>query len=151
MPVEPTAGGLVGPLVIDASVAVEYLVALSLTAQAQAVFRRVVDGDVELWAPDLIYAESVSALRRLGRLKAIRPSEAEAAVRRLVQLPLTVTGTASFMTRAWELRDTVTPYDACYVALAEGVDALLITADRRLERALARRRGAMAIFLGDLD
>ena len=34
-----------------------------------------------------------------------------------------------------ELRDTITPYDACYVALAESMGAVLLTADRRLARA----------------
>jgi predicted nucleic acid-binding protein len=37
--------------------------------------------------------------------------------------------------RAWELRDTVTYYDASYVALAELLDAPLVTLDRRLAQA----------------
>jgi len=37
--------------------------------------------------------------------------------------------------RCWELRDTVSVYDAAYVALAEAVDAPLLTADRRLAAA----------------
>jgi hypothetical protein len=63
---------LAGPVIVDASVAVEYLVAFSMTRQAQALFRTSVDGDVELWAPDLLYPESVSALRRLVRVRAVR-------------------------------------------------------------------------------
>ena len=37
--------------------------------------------------------------------------------------------------RIWELRDTITPWDAAYVALAEILDVPLVTADRRLARA----------------
>lgn len=37
--------------------------------------------------------------------------------------------------RAWELRDTVTAYDAPSVALAEATGAPLITCDRRLSAA----------------
>lgn len=37
--------------------------------------------------------------------------------------------------RAWELRDNVRPYDALYVALAEALDATLVTLDGRLARA----------------
>jgi predicted nucleic acid-binding protein len=37
--------------------------------------------------------------------------------------------------RSWELRDNLTPYDAWYVALAEMLDAELVTLDRRLTRA----------------
>ena len=39
------------------------------------------------------------------------------------------------MVRAFELRDDVTAYDACYVALAEALDATLVTADARLAAA----------------
>jgi predicted nucleic acid-binding protein len=141
---------LAGPVVIDASVAVEYLVAISLTAQAEALFRSVVDQDVELWAPDLLYPESVSALRRLLRLRAIGPQAAETAVGRLSRLPLTSTGTGSLMMRAWELRQAVTPYDACYVALAEALRVPFVTADRKLIRALSNRE-IRAVYLGDLS
>ena len=39
------------------------------------------------------------------------------------------------MSRVWELRASLTPFDAAYVALAEALDAPLLTADRRLSRA----------------
>lgn len=39
------------------------------------------------------------------------------------------------LARIWELRDNLTAYDAAYVALAEALDALLLTADGPLERA----------------
>jgi predicted nucleic acid-binding protein len=34
----------------------------------------------------------------------------------------------------WRLRENLTPYAAVYVALAEALDAVLLTADRKLER-----------------
>lgn len=37
--------------------------------------------------------------------------------------------------RIFELRDNVSAYDAAYVALAEGLDAPLVTCDRRLAAA----------------
>jgi len=39
------------------------------------------------------------------------------------------------MERCWELRDNVTVYDAAYVALAELLDAPLVTADGKLAKA----------------
>ena len=39
------------------------------------------------------------------------------------------------MDRAWELRANATVYDAIYVALAELLDAPLVTADRKLAKA----------------
>jgi predicted nucleic acid-binding protein len=140
---------LAGPVIVDASVAVEYLVAFSMTRQAQALFRTSVDGDVELWAPDLLYPESVSALRRLVRVRAVRLEAAATAVRDLVQLPLTIAGTSGLAEHAWQLRDMMTPYDACYVALAHALDGPVVTADRRLARAAAAS-GGRAVFLGDL-
>ena len=40
--------------------------------------------------------------------------------------------TAPLLRRVWELRGKVTAYDACYVALAEGLECALLTADQRL-------------------
>ena len=45
---------------------------------------------------------------------------------------MSVFPTAPLLHRAWELRDNVTSYDACYVALAEALDGVLLTADLRL-------------------
>jgi predicted nucleic acid-binding protein len=39
----------------------------------------------------------------------------------------------------WELRDNLTVYDAAYVALAEAMQATLLTGDRRLAAASGPR------------
>ena len=39
--------------------------------------------------------------------------------------------------RIWDLRHNLSPYDACYVAVAEELDAPLVTTDLRLARAAA--------------
>jgi predicted nucleic acid-binding protein len=36
--------------------------------------------------------------------------------------------------RIWDLRDNLTPYDAAYIALAELLQAPLLTRDRKLTR-----------------
>jgi predicted nucleic acid-binding protein len=41
-------------------------------------------------------------------------------------------GHRMLLARAWELRDRVRTWDALYVALAEALDATLITLDERL-------------------
>jgi predicted nucleic acid-binding protein len=40
----------------------------------------------------------------------------------------------------WELRDNLMTHDAVYVALAEALDAPLLTRDRRLAAAAHKRR-----------
>ena len=51
------------------------------------------------------------------------------------------------MSRIWDLRDNLTVHGAAYVALAEALDASLLTADRKLapgvRGALHGRRGAV--------
>jgi predicted nucleic acid-binding protein len=140
---------LAGPVVIDASAVVEYLVVLTLTEAATRLFHLAADGRVELWAPDLVYAESVSALRKLVRLGALAETPAESAVEHLLHLPLTATGTASLMRDAWRMREYLTPYDACYVALAEALGAVFVTAERTLAGELSKRRKRVR-YLGEL-
>lgn len=140
---------LAGPVVIDASAVVEYLVVLTLTDAATRLFQQVADGAVELWAPDLVYPESVSALRKLVRLGALTESSARTAVDHLVELPITAAGTAALMADTWRMKDHLTPYDACYVALADTLGAELVTAERNLVLELHKRR-RRARFLGDL-
>ncbi len=88
-----------------------------------------------LHAPDLARIEVLSALRRHVIGGQMDAAGADQAVLDLLALPLEAHPTAALAGRAWELRDTITPYDACYVALAEALDTTLVTADRRLARA----------------
>ncbi len=88
-----------------------------------------------LHAPELVDLEVMSVLRRLlatGRLDAHRAALALGA---LADLPLVRGSHLRLLPRVWELRNNVTPYDAVYVALAEALDADLLTADARLAAA----------------
>ncbi len=53
----------------------------------------------------------------------------------LLAFPIRVFPAAPLLRRVWELRQDLTAYDACYVALAEAVERPLLTADRRLANA----------------
>ena len=57
------------------------------------------------------------------------------AIEDLQALPIVRFPIGPLMIRAYELRANVTPYDATYVGLAEGLDCTLVTADGRLARA----------------
>jgi predicted nucleic acid-binding protein len=139
-----------GVAVVDASAVVEYLVELQLAEQASGFFAGLVaEPALEIWAPDLIYPETVSALRKVVQRRAIDADAGRRAVERLVRLPLVATGTAGLMVEAWALRRSVTPYDACYLALAGRLNAPFVTADARLARG-QRGRTPRVLFLGDL-
>ena len=101
------------------------------------------DGDIargrlrgqELAAPELIDLEVVSVLRRqlsVGRLDARR---AGLALDDLLELPIRRVSHRALLRGCWQLRDNLSVYDAAYVALAEALDTLLLTADTRLARA----------------
>jgi len=127
------------PVVVDASVVVEYLVDLGLADAATAVVRGAVEGDGELWVPDLVYPEVASAIARLERTRALAARDAVRAIEHLAGLPFQVAGTAPLLADAWRLRGAITLYDACYVVLAQRVGAPLVTADARLVRAMRAR------------
>jgi predicted nucleic acid-binding protein len=138
-------------VVIDASVAVEFLVQLKYTTYADRLFEALLDPEttLQLWAPDLLFAESASALRKLVLLKAISPAAAGIAVDRLGRLPIAATGTAALLSDAWSMRNNVTIYDACYLALAKRLDAPLVTADERLARS-RRGKGPQVVSLSEI-
>lgn len=86
-------------------------------------------------APELIDLEVGSALRGLvlgGRISARR---ARTALGDLDSFPLKRVSHRPLLTRCWELRHTLTFYDAAYVAVAELTSDQLVTADGRLARA----------------
>lgn len=85
--------------------------------------------------PDLVDVESVAVFRRRWLNRDMTEQRFREAVDDLVALPFRRFPVAPLMVRAFELRDNVTAYDACYVALAEALDATLVTADTRLAAA----------------
>ena len=86
-------------------------------------------------APDLVDVETVSVLRRRWRAGDLTARRFRSAVSDLLSLPIVRFPTGPLMIRAYELRSNVTPYDASYVALAEGLSCPLVSADARLARA----------------
>ena len=77
----------------------------------------------------------MSVIRRQLANGALTAQQASNAIEDLLNLPIVVYPTAPLLRRGWEMRDNATAYDACYVALAEAVGCLLVTADQRLASA----------------
>lgn len=87
-----------------------------------------------LAAPELIDLEIASVWRRQVMAGQLEARRADLALADLLALPLQRIAHRQLLTRCWELRRNVTPYDAAYVALAELLDVVLVTGDRRLSR-----------------
>lgn len=88
-----------------------------------------------LHVPHLVDSEVVSAVTRLARRSELRSHFAEKALDLWAKLGVRRHPVNGVLRRMWELRHTVTAYDASYVALAEWLDLPLATSDERLSRA----------------
>ncbi len=89
----------------------------------------------ELYAPALLHFECSNVIRRheIGGL--ISSDQAAQAHADLLDLPMEFFPYEAVAQRVWHLRRSLTSYDAAYVALAEILDAPLVTLDRRLSAA----------------
>lgn len=117
--------------VVDSSVLVAALVD---TGPDGSWAENIVEGNA-LYAPELAPVEVTNILRRLELAKKITTLEANGAHEDLMQLDIELFPFAPFADRIWELRPTVTSYDAWYVAVAEAVGFPLATLDERLAKA----------------
>jgi predicted nucleic acid-binding protein len=93
----------------------------------------------QLVAPELIDVEVMSTLRRAARAKRLDQRRSAQALADLAALPIQRIPHLPLLGRVWELRDNLSAYDACYVALAEALGAELLTADGRIKRATGVR------------
>jgi predicted nucleic acid-binding protein len=117
--------------VIDASV----LVAALIDTGPNGAWAEEVLSAGGLHSPELACVEAMNILRRLERAKQITTAEANAAQDDLMQLNLELFSVTPFADRVWELRHTITSYDAWYVAVAEALKLPLATLDGRLAKA----------------
>lgn len=118
-------------VVVDASVVVSALVDQGPVGQWSEQWLR--SGTVA--APHLLPVEAANILRRAALRGDISPDTASLAHADLGDLRLELFSYDVIAARAWQLRENLTQYDAWYVALAELLDAELVTLDERLARA----------------
>jgi predicted nucleic acid-binding protein len=123
-------------IVVDASAMTELLLQTGLGGRVERRLLR----DENLHAPHVLDVEVLSALRRLVRMGDLPAARAEEAIEDLQLLLLARHGHDDLLPRAWELRQNITAYDAVYVALAEALDAALVTCDRALGAAKSAAR-----------
>lgn len=91
--------------------------------------------EAELYAPTLLPFECSNVIRRHEVGGLISSDQAAQAHADLFDLPMELFPYESVAQRVWQLRQNLTSYDAAYVALAEALDAPLVTLDRRLSEA----------------
>ena len=126
-------------LVVDSSVAVKWFVSEGEAGvdEALALKEQHATGARILAAPSHVILEVLNALRSRG----LGQSELEDAANRLLgtHLDLAPVETLAYRAAAISTQHGLTVYDAAFVALAESLDAELVTADRRLAACTACR------------
>lgn len=121
-------------IVIDASVVVEMLTGGPIGATLRDRLEQ-----ESLLAPDFLPVEVASALRGLRVAQVIDDTGLDDALRVLSALRVDLHPTLPLLSRTFELRDNLTTYDACYVALAEVCQCAFLTFDARIARAAGPR------------
>ena len=119
-------------IVVDASALLE---ALLRTPDARAVESWLFESGETLHVPHLLDLEVAQVLRRYAANGELDSERGRAALADLADLPLRRYPHDFLLSRVWELRNNLTAYDAVYVALAEALDAPLLTRDRGLAAA----------------
>jgi predicted nucleic acid-binding protein len=118
--------------VLDASAAIEWLLQSPVGVK---IDHRIFAPSESLHAPHLLDVEVAQVLRRYVRDKRITAQRGQEALEDLGDLPLSRYPHDVLIPRIWELRSTLTAYDAAYVALAELLEAPLLTCDSKIASA----------------
>jgi predicted nucleic acid-binding protein len=130
-------------IVLDSGAAIEALVA----RPANAPLLERLAGDADLHAPHLIDVEVLHVLRRLVSGGVLSSDRAEDALDDWFALQVTRYPHVQLADRMWALRHDLTAYDAAFVALAEILEAPLVTTDRRISNA-RDVRATVEVFMG---
>lgn len=131
-------------IVVDASVAAKWFLPEPHSDAAALLL----DPAYELVAPDLVRLEVGSALLKAVRRKALTLADAEGAMTRLSPPALTLIPSSHHADAAFRIaanRD-ISIYDGVYVALAKGLDAVLVTSDAKLAKMAKAAGGRVALL-----
>lgn len=114
------------------------MIVIDASAMIDALARHPNAGRIDPWldddlvAPDVLIAEVVRFFGRATREP--QRSLADSAITDLRTADIDYAPVWPHLDRVWELRHTVSVYDACYVAVAEAHDCPVVTTDARLGR-----------------
>jgi predicted nucleic acid-binding protein len=123
-------------IVLDACAVVELLLR---TPAGSRVEHRIYAKTELLHAPHLLDVEVAQVIIRLAAARIIAPARGAITLRYLTDMSIIRHSHSVLLERIWHLRESLTAYDAAYIALAEVLDAPLLTCDRKLAGAANHR------------
>jgi predicted nucleic acid-binding protein len=121
-------------IVADASAIAELL----LVQPNVSPIRVALSSHTELHVPEHFHVEVLSVLRRHALTRRLTEARAGRALSDLAALRVITYPVVNLMLPIWRLRANLSVYDAAYLALAQRLDAGLITLDAGLAEAAAR-------------
>lgn len=129
-------------VVIDASVALKYILHETDSDHARRVIEAAAYGEIQLVAPYAWQLECANACWKRVRLKKMAESSAVVAVETLRSLGVNYIDAEILIDRALDiaLRCRTSTYDAMYAAAAEYVDGELVSADDDLLESLRQNK-----------
>jgi predicted nucleic acid-binding protein len=119
-------------IVIDTSAAIDWMLQ---TPTGERIAHRIFSSGETLHTVHLLDLEFLQVLRRLVRERTLTARRAEEAIEDLSAVRVRRYAPSLLLRRVWQLRSNLSAYDASYVALAEELNAPLITRDRRIAAA----------------
>jgi predicted nucleic acid-binding protein len=122
-------------MVTDASALIEVLLQMP---SAKVVEGQLFKPGQTLHAPHLIDVEIAQVIRRHAAAGRFDEARGREIIEDLADLRIRRYPHGALLPRIWELRDNLSAYDAAYVALAEALDAPLLTRDHKLAEAARR-------------
>jgi predicted nucleic acid-binding protein len=122
-------------LVVDASVVIKWFIDEPLHEHA----RQLLKGQENLYAPDLLLAEIGNIAWKKAMRSEIDEEQAQKIAQSLRDIPITLQSCDELINRALQIAISIKHpvYDCLYLACAEALEGILVTADERLEKALA--------------
>ena len=119
-------------IVLDASAAIDWLLR---TPAGIKVDQRIYSRSESVHVPHVLDLEVAQVLRRFVRDGSLSSGRADAALQDLMDVRFTRYPHWQLLPRIWQLRHNLTAYDGAYLALAELLNAPLITRDRKVSSA----------------
>ena len=123
-------------IVLDASAAVEWLLR---TPKGLRIEAQIFSHANTLHAPHLLDVEIAHVLRRYVRGHEVTEARAQELLQALLEVRILRHRHTTLLPRVWELRHHLTAFDAVYVALAEALNAPLLTCDAKIAAAPGHR------------
>lgn len=124
--------------VIDTNVYIKHLIPDPLSNKVDELLGHLAHPKTEILIPDLLYVECANVLRKYIQKGLYDLGDLPNDLTELKALPFQVVSTADLMMQAVTIgvSNSITAYDACYVALSQQASAPLLTLDQKLVKAL---------------